>query len=313
MKNKFTGIMNVFKFAYIQSVKTKTFAVTMAILCGIALVALPIITAISRSGKDEVDKDNAELISKVYVCDQVFDGKLAEKIVDIIAKSDEYSGKECVIISSEDYDSTYDEVKASKDGKILLDITYNNNLADLEYGFSYVVYYGENVEKLDEASDDFAFYVDEIHQQALAKVLAPTEEDANLLSYKFTSETVMLEFEENPEGEASEGKVVEEEPILDMLEYWVVYAFLMISIFSISLLGGKVSEQIVTEKSSKVIEYIMTSIRPMALITGKVLASLCILFTMIAGVLASFIASIFINGMIFRNADGSMEIGRAHV
>ena len=304
MKNKFTGLMNVFRFAYIQSVKTKTFAVTMSILCGIALLALPVITAISRAGKDEVDKDKVELIGKVYVCDQVFDGKLAEKIVDIIAESVEYSEKECIVISTDEYDAIYDEVKASKDGDILLDIKYNNNLTDLEYGFSYVVYYGENVEKLDEASDDFSLYIDGIHQQALAKVLAPTEESANLLSYTFTSETVMLAFD----GEDSEGEVVEEEPVLDMLEYWVSYAFLMVSIFSISILGSKVSEQIVTEKSSKVIEYIMTSIRPMALITGKVLASLCILFTMIAGVFTSFVGSIFINGMLFKEADGSMAL-----
>ena len=304
MKNKFTGLMNVFRFAYIQSVKTKTFAITMAILCGLALLGLPIVTAITRAGKDEVDKDKIELIGKVYVCDQVFDGKLAEKIVDIMSKSDEYSQKECVVISADKYDAIYDEVKASENGDILLDITFNHSLASLDQGFSYVVYYGEKIDKLDDASDDFSLYIDGIHQQAIAEVLAPTEEDAKLLSYTFVSETVMLEFE----GEDSEGVVVEEEPILDMLEYWVSYAFLMISIFSISLLGGKVSEQIVTEKSSKVIEYIMTSIKPMALITGKVLASLCVLFTMIAGVLASFIGSIFINGIIFKEADGSMVL-----
>lgn len=304
MKNRFTGLMNVFKFAYIQSVKTKTFAVTMAIMCGIALLALPVITAITRAGKDEVDKTKTELIGKVYICDQAFDGKLAEKIVDIIAKSDEYSQKECIIISEEEYDSVYDEVKMSKDGNILLDIKYNGSLVSLDQGFSYVVYYGEKVEKLDEASDDFAYFIDGIHQQAIAKLLAPTEDVENLLSYTFTGETVMLEFD----GTSPEGNVVEDEPALDMLEYWVTYAFLMVSIFSISLLGSKVSEQIVTEKSSKVIEYIMTSIRPMALITGKVLASLCVLFTMIAGVIVSFVGSIFINGMIFKEADGSMAL-----
>ena len=308
MKNKFTGLLNVFKFAYIQSVKTKTFAVTMAILCGIALLALPVITAIGRMGKDEVDKDNIELIGKVYVCDQVFEGKLAEELVDIIAESDEYSGKEYIIIPSKDYDTTYDEVKVSKNGDILLDISFNENMTDLEYGFSYVVYYGENVEKLDEASDDFAFYIDCIHQQALASLLASSEEDAKLLSYTFTSEAIVLNLNGEDLEDDLPGEVVVEEPILDMLEYWITYAFLMISIFSISILGSKVSEQIVTEKSSKVIEYIMTSIRPMALITGKVLASLCILFTMIAGVLASFAGSVLINGMIFREADGSMAL-----
>ena len=299
MKNKFTGIMNVFKFAYIQSVKAKAFVITMSILCGLALFALPVITAISRAGKDEVDKSKIDLIGSIYVCDQALDGKLAENLVDIIKENSAYSDKNCVAISAVDYDKTFDAIKMSKNGDILVNIEYDTAMDSLSYGFSYVVFYGEEVDKLDEASDDFAMYIDGIHKQALGKIFAPTEEGAELLSYEFITESVMLD---------EEGNIVPEEVALDEMEYWIVYAFLMISIFAISLLGGKVSEQIVTEKSSKVIEYIMTSIKPMALITGKVLASVAIMFTMVVGVVVSFAGSVLINGVTFREADGSMEL-----
>lgn len=299
MKNRFTGIMNVFKFAYIQSVKGKAFAVVMIILCSLGLFALPVINAISKASEDETEKANAELISKIYVCDKALDGKLAENIVDIIKESVEYGGKDCAIVSEDEYDDTYNAIKASKNGEILVEITYGSDPESLAYGFSYVVYYGEKVEKLDEASDEFATYVDGIHKEALGRSYAPTQEGANLLSYNFISETIMLD---------SEGEVVEEEVALDGIEYWISYIFLMVSIFAISILGAKVSEQIVTEKSSKVIEYIMTSIKPMALVTGKVLASLSVLLTMLGGVVLSFVGSIFLNGFLFKEADGSMAL-----
>ena len=80
MKNRFTGIMNVFKFSYIQTVKSKAFVVVMSIMLCLGLFALPVVTAITRATKDDSEKVNADIIGKVYVCDQVTDGKLAENI-----------------------------------------------------------------------------------------------------------------------------------------------------------------------------------------------------------------------------------------
>ena len=54
MKNKFTGVMNVFKFSYMQILKSKVFIISTLIFMAVALLALPISTAISRAGKDEV-------------------------------------------------------------------------------------------------------------------------------------------------------------------------------------------------------------------------------------------------------------------
>ena len=299
MKNRFTGIMNVFKFSYIQTVKSKAFVVVMSIMLCLGLFALPVVTAITRATKDDSEKVNADIIGKVYVCDQVTDGKLAENLVDIIGTSETYKDKECIIVSKDDYENTYDAIKASKNGDVLIDITYDNNPESLNYGFSYVVFYGEKVDDLREASEEFSLYIDGIHNQVIAKTFSQTEEGADLLSYKFESDVVLID---------TEGNVVEKEIALDMVQYWVSYGFLMVSIITISILGAKISEQIITEKSSKVIEYIMTSIKPMALITGKVLSSVAIMMTMLFATLASLVGSVFINGALFKEADGSMAL-----
>jgi hypothetical protein len=91
MKNKFAGITNVFKFSYMQTLKSKVFLVTIIIFCFVALIGLPIMTAISRIDKDEEQKtEKAEYIGKIYVCDEALEGKLAEKIIEIVNVSRQF-------------------------------------------------------------------------------------------------------------------------------------------------------------------------------------------------------------------------------
>ena len=299
MKNRFTGVMNVFKFSYIQIVKSKSFIVMTAIFMAIGLLVLPITTAISKSGEEDAKTDKAKYIGKVYVCDEAFDGKLATNLVNIIKGNSAYSEKNFIVIDEKDYDDVFDAVKSSKNGDVLVDIKFNDAETSVDYGFSYVVFFGEEIEELEDASEELSMYIDNIHKEALGKVFIDTEEGANLVSYNYVSEVELID---------KEGNVVEDKEGLDHAQYWVTYIFLFIAIIGITFLGTRVSDQIVTEKSSKVIEYIMTSIKPMALIMGKVLASISSIFTMFGLTIVAFVGSVFINGAMFKNADGSMYI-----
>ena len=66
-------------------------------------------------------------------------------------------------------------------------------------------------------------------------------------------------------------------------------------LFAIIIAGSKVAELIVTEKTSKVMEYLLTSIKPLALLLGKVVGTLLIVFTILGALLVSFIGSLVIN------------------
>lgn len=299
MKSRFTGFTSVFKFAYIQSVKSKAFLVSMIILCGIALVLLPIITAISNAGSDDETVNKAEIIKTVYVEDNAFEGNLANAIINRLKNSGEYADKTYVLVEKEGHEEAFNKVKDSKNGDILLTIDYVEDITDMSYGFDYVVYYGENLDELDEASESFSAYLDTLHEKALGDLYIEDEAGAQLVGNDYSKEVIRLN---------NEGQIIEDESGITDIEYIVTYAFLMIGIFAVSLVGGKVAELIVTEKSSKVIEYIMTSIKPMALITGKVVASIAVTFTMIVGIIISFVASLFINGTLFKEKDGSMMI-----
>ena len=63
MKNskssKFTGCGNVFKFTYIQSMKSKATLITMAIFCIIALVSFPVMSlfdAVAKIGESKIGR-----------------------------------------------------------------------------------------------------------------------------------------------------------------------------------------------------------------------------------------------------------------
>lgn len=299
MKNRFAGFTSVFKFAYAQSVKTKAFVITMVVLCVVALAALPVITAFSQGDDSEKDETKAHIIGDVYIEDNVFEGKLADKLVEKLKLSEDYKDKELIIAAAENHEETYNTVTASESGDVLVQIDYNSDATAMDYGFNYVVYYGENTDELDEASDSLAFYIDELHETILAELFLKDQSGAELVTYSYTMEVMQVD---------KEGEIVPEEGFLEMSEYWVTYAFIMVGIFAISIVGSKVSEQIVTEKSSKVIEYIMTSIKPMALITGKVMASIAVVLTMIVAVFAAFLCSIPLNGVLFPTEDGSMVV-----
>lgn len=299
MKNKFTGFFDVFRFAYLQSVKTKAYVISLVVLCAIALAAFPAISLLSGDETEEGDEAKAELIGTIYIEDGAMEGELAKALGQKITSSEDYAGKDFVAIGASEHDEIFDKVKKSDNGDVLIQIEYIADPEDMDYGFEYVVYYGEETDDLDEAGDALASYVDSVHEEVLAGMFIDSEDGARLASYEYS--TVVMEIDE-------EGEVVEDKGYLDGAEYAITYAFLMIAIFAISIVGSKVAEQIVTEKSSKVIEYIMTSIRPMALITGKVVASIAIVLTMVVAVVASFLASALINGMMFKEADGSMMI-----
>lgn len=63
---------------------------------------------------------------------------------------------------------------------------------------------------------------------------------------------------------------------LTLSEYYVLLTFIIFIIMMISYGGNGIASTIVTEKSTKLIEILLTRIRPMAIIVGKVLAMLTV-------------------------------------
>ena len=305
MKSNFKGIGDIFKFAFVQTVKSKALKVTQIILCVVALLSFPLITLFT-SGDDEEQTDIAlyEHIDNIYIQSAFMEGKLSQAIMNELKESKEYGHSNISVVEgSKAKDETIALIENSENGDVYVYIEYSDDANDVYYGFNYSVYYAENnIEELPNAAEELSLYIDDLHERILASLFLDSTISSDFSDYIASD----FSYEVNHVGVDNE--LVEDEGMLAMGEYWLTYAFLMIAIFTISIGGSKVAEQLVTEKSTKVIEYIMTSVKPMALITGKVLASVASVVYVIGGAVVCLLLSGLINGVIFPNEDGSIAI-----
>lgn len=84
-------------------------------------------------------------------------------------------------------------------------------------------------------------------------------------------------------------------------QYTFIMILIVVSSMLISMSGEYVSSSIVMEKSSKVVEYLLTSIRPIALLFGKITAVFLITLFQILIMVFSYVASVIIYHVV---ADG---------
>ncbi len=278
-KNMFFGWREVCSFAYIQTLKSKAMKITLVILCALALFALPVITMIGSA----TDKDEETNIRQAYIYSN--ESGLAEKF------SSGFDGKyekvAVQVIDEKTKDEKMEELKNGKDiDYIVFLLTCDKNQESMDYGLEIRAVYGEESKITSKDADAFAEYVLENKEKLiLGSIDIDAEEKESLLKERnyelFSVDT--------------NGNVKNVEEGLAGAEYWLTYIYLMIVMFAVIIAGSKVAELVVTEKTSKVMEYLLTSIKPLALLLGKVVGTLLIVFTILLALLASFIGSLVIN------------------
>lgn len=278
-KNTFFGWREVCSFAYIQTLKSKAMKITLVILCALALFALPVITMIGSA----TDKEEETNIKQAYIYSN--ESGLAEKF------SSGFDGKyENVAVQAVDEktkDEKIDELKKGKDiDYVVVLLTYDRNTESMNYGLEMRAVYGEDSKITSKDADNFAEYILKNKEKLiLGSIDIDAEKKDSLLKEKNYE---LLSVDTN-------GNVENAKERLDGAEYWLTYIYLMIVMFAIIIAGSKVAELIVTEKTSKVMEYLLTSIKPLALLLGKVVGTLLIVFTILGALLVCFIGSLVIN------------------
>ena len=125
-----------------------------------------------------------------------------------------------------------------------------------------------------------------VEKLALAGV---SEEDLGILETPINGSIYQV----NKEGILEE---VDDSFIWNSNEYGISYGILLVTIFLVAFCAEGISVSVVTEKSSKIVETLLLSVRPMATIVGKVLASICILLAQFAGFFIGLAISCLING-----------------
>lgn len=256
---KVKGWKEVFKFTFNQQIKTKSFRIGTAVMAFIvALIAFLADFLPTLFLGDELDKAeraaNGDMISSVrtlYLSDETGYGFDIESIIT------EY-GVNLQKVSADEADARIAAITESEEAEMVARITEN------EYGFSVDSRYAGNSPVIVKSDCEMinSLIAANVRTQYLAKLGVPEDKMTIAMSDVGTSLSAAGQEPVSPIKMAIDA-------IVPMISSIILFVF----IFSYSQL---VAQAVAIEKSSRIIEYLLTSVKPLAIIIGKVIAMCCV-------------------------------------
>lgn len=269
-KDSVRGWKNVFTFTLTQTLKSKTYIVSLIIMMVIAMVSMPLMNTFLLNGTTEGPEKSA--VEKVYLYNMTLyrnlnlDDELTEAYQHIVfedtvgdmaaleTKIQEEEPNSVILLLVEDEQNCYIQFMRSPDGNVT-----NYELQML----------GQ--------------YVQNAYNKAKVQLLGLTEEQKTFFETSVVASSSIVD---------TENALVLEDTSISEGEYWFIYGMMFVVLMVCVMASSQVASSIVQEKSSKVIEYLLTSIRPLAIIVGKVFAMLVVvMIQLIALVLAGFVST----------------------
>ena len=290
-KESFRGTKSVFGFTIIQYIKSKTFIISTAILVALALISFPVMSLISGIGEK-----NTNL--KELGFDEIFVHGIDENWIDGIEKT----------WSTDDLLKNIKITPCNKDSDEIRK-ELNNSGSDVKYIYmsmegevpAFTVIYGKETAVKKEDVTYLSDFLMNNSTEISAYAYGATEENIGAITTQVMGDVLVLD---------QLGNIVEkdEDEAFTEYEYGITYGFSIVLMLFIVFASEAVAMSIITEKSSKVVEYLMVSIKPMALICGKICAMLCSVAIEISAIAAAAGLSSVINGFIFRTEDGMFAV-----
>ena len=258
MKTK--GWKHIFAFTFLQQIKTKSFIIGTAIIATIvALIAATVNILPAVLLEDEINKIEGAVsgdtsvftVEKLYVADET--GLNPNFSVTSVA-----FGLTAENIDPSQVDAKIDELAATSENSLLAHITNNDGALNISAYYS-----GENstISESD-CTSVISMLSTQLQIQYLSSIDVSAEDMSTVMSGVGTQ---LIKAGKEPVSMVDE--------LVNMLLPMLSSLVLFIFIFSYSQL---VAQSIAIEKSSRVMEYLLTSISPLAVIIGKVLAMCCV-------------------------------------
>lgn len=299
-KNDYIGWQEVFRFSLVQGVKDKTYYGSLIFLSIILLLVQPVISLIQSLGGEKEAYHSEVTDFTIYDetglsidYSQALSGEAFQNVV--IHTAPEQTFEEHVKLLEGSTEEAENEEKA-KSTELIVHVTYE------EAGYFNMTFVKASDAALEEddceqLADAFEAFFDE----AKINAIEVTEEQLAFLNktvdtkLEFVTETGEIV----PEKEKAEG--------ISMEEYMILLVGITAVTMIISLSGSSVATSIVTEKSTRVVEYLMINVRPMALIVGKILSCLLLVIIQFVVLGASFGISTLLNAALFGTQAASVE------
>lgn len=269
MKKDNSNIINVFKFSLVQIVKNKVFII-LTVACALLMFVLTP-TMIYMSG--ELSSKDTTSVKKVYVIDE---NEILNNTKALPKDGEKLEGFGQIkwYVIDEKYEIYKDKFQKNKDNKSSLLIQ-----ATVDKG-SYLVniHKQEDCDIKDSDISKFSEQIVEFYNDNKVKNIGLDKKSYNIATTSI--ETNVKEYKSNNNDKQS--------------EITVISVLMMVIAFFLVLSGENISTQIVTEKSTKLVEYLLVNIRPFDLVCGKILASVVVSFVQMVSMVGSGLCSILL-------------------
>lgn len=266
------GWKEVFQFTFFQTIKSKSYLVSLLILMTISLCAMPIYSYFTIGSKSE---SHATTIQKVYVLDETGMPKVD------FSSINSNKGLEKIVYSNsnESFDTLTELVDKKEPNSAVMRLTY-----DLQMGFEIEVLKSK---ESNITSEDLSYFSDKVYecfQKHKVDVLGLSAEQLTLINTPITSEVYQADVTGEP--------VVENDTSITIEDYWFIYGLLFFVMMTVIFSSSQIATSIISDKSSKVVEFLLTSVKPLAILVGKILAMLSVvLIQMLCIIVAVFISN----------------------
>lgn len=284
-KSRITGWQKVFSFTLLQTIKTPAMIFATILLFAVALLMLPITSLLAGDSGEKV-KDSTT-ISRLVIVDET--SLELKNWLDIRAMGYEGALPEKVEFSEETYDTLVDVLaEETEEDWALVQICFSQD----ESTFSVVGVYGTKTSVSEDDLNTIAELIAQNLQIQMVDQLGITKEQVDYLNHEVEQKVSYYRVGEDAETpsivDEEEG---EQESMISDVEYSVIMVCLLLVILLVSMNGEQVAAAVIQEKSSKVVEYLLMNVRPLALMIGKILAIFVVTLGQLLLMLVGFVAS----------------------
>jgi ABC-2 type transport system permease protein len=238
----------VLRYTYLHHLKQRTFRIS-------AVISLLLITLIFQV-PTLMDAFNGESNELKQVGILNVDERLKLTLEQVQATSDEQTFQWVVIENEQEAKELLKQDQLA--GYVMATDQVNpNGVPDFQY---------KSLDAFDQIVPQLSTLLQAVNLQYAMEIEGITAEQASRLLAPVALDTVQLNNEVN--GEKTESQM--------LTSFWLVYAMLLVLYFSVVTTGSLVATEVTVEKSSRVMEILISSVSPMAQMFGKIVA-ICLL------------------------------------
>ena len=279
------GTGEVFRFTLIQTIKSKAFIVSVIMLLVTAMLSSPIMQVI-KGGAAGTKKVEASHIENAYICNELPFLPTGYELTSDIKNHEAFAN-----IKFELVDGTFEELskKLEDEGKESKNVIVHPKVGAKGITVE-IVRVGGGVVTNDECNELAQLLCDNLDKYKRMLSGLP-EEELKVLDYEYSVEINYLTDSGELTPEVDDG--------IGGGQFGIAYAIMFIVSMICIMASTQVATAVVTDKSSRVVELLLTSVRPMALLMGKILAMLVATVGQYALLIVVFVISNKVTGVIF--------------